>query len=127
MGIIACGLTSPCARSIIHLVPIMSMMRSDRVTPLSEWLDRNEGKISRTELADRLNLLRGQVDRYARGDRKPSLDLAFHLEEVTRAVTGGDDVLEARRWWKWIPPYRQPEASSPAPGKHGSEDVDPSH
>lgn len=119
MAIIACRLTSPCARSIIHLVPIMSMMRSDRVTPLSEWLDRNENKISRTELADRLNLLRGQVDRYARGDRKPSLDLAFDLEEVTRAVTGGDDVLEARRWWKWIPPYRQPEDPSSAPGKHG--------
>jgi transcriptional regulator with XRE-family HTH domain len=93
----------------------MSRARSDRVTPLSEWLDRNEDKISRNELADKLNLLRGQVDRYARGDRKPSLDLAFDLEEVTRAVTSGMDVLEARRWWRWVPPYRQGEASSPAP------------
>jgi transcriptional regulator with XRE-family HTH domain len=90
----------------------MSMMRSDRVTPLSEWLDRNQDKISRTELADRLNMLRGQVDRYARGDRKPGLDLAFDLEEVTRAVTAGADVLEARHWWKWVPPYRVADASS---------------
>jgi len=95
----------------------MSMMRSDRVTPLSEWLDRNKDKISRTVLADKLNLLRGQVDRYARGDRKPSLDLAFDLEEVTRAVTSGTDVLEARQWWKWVPPYRQPEVTSSAPQK----------
>ena len=100
----------------------MSRMRSERVTPLSEWLDRNEGKISRTELADKLNLLRGQVDRYARGDRKPSLDLAFDLEEVTRDVTGGTDVLEARQWWNWVPPYRQPEAPSTAPGNQGSGD-----
>lgn len=84
----------------------MSRARSDQVTPLSEWLDRNEDKISRTELADKLNLLRGQIDRYARGDRKPGLDLAFDLEEVTRTVTGGADVLEARQWWKWVPPYR---------------------
>jgi transcriptional regulator with XRE-family HTH domain len=97
----------------------MSMMRSDRVTPLSEWLDRNKDKISRTVLADKLNLLRGQVDRYARGDRKPSLDLAFDLEEVTRAVTSGTDVLEARQWWKWVPPYRQPEATTSAPEKQG--------
>jgi transcriptional regulator with XRE-family HTH domain len=105
----------------------MSMMRSDRVTPLSEWLDRNEDKISRAELADRLDLLRGQVDRYARGDRKPSLDLAFDLEEITRTVTGGTDVLEARRWWNWIPPYRQFETPSSAPGKQGSEAVDPTN
>lgn len=105
----------------------MSRARSERVTPLSEWLDRNESKISRTELADRLSLLRGQVDRYARGDRKPSLDLAFDLEEVTRVVTSGIDVLEARQWWNWVPPYRQPEPSSSAPVKQGSEDVNPSH
>jgi len=92
----------------------MSRMRSERITPLSEWLDRNQDKISRTALADRLNLLRGQVDRYARGDRKPSLDLAFDLEEITRTVTSGNDVLEARRWWNWVPPCRQPAAQSSA-------------
>jgi len=102
----------------------MSRARSERVTPLSEWLDRNQDRISRTELAEKLNLLRGQVDRYARGDRKPSLDLAFDLEEVTRVVTGGTDVLEARRWWNWVPPYRQPEAPSSAPGNQGSGDMD---
>ena len=87
-------------------------MRSEEVTPLSEWLARNEDKVSRNDFATKLDLLREQVDRYARGDRKPGLDLAFDIEEATREISAGTDVLEARRWWNWEPPCRRTERTA---------------
>jgi transcriptional regulator with XRE-family HTH domain len=82
----------------------MSRKRSDKKTPLSEWLGRNEDKISRKEFAATVGVNRGHLDRYARGGRKPGLDLAFEIEDLTSRITAGNDILTARALKNWVPP-----------------------
>jgi hypothetical protein len=78
----------------------MARQRSEQTTPLSEWLDRNQNKVSRVKFAEMVHLDdRQNLDRYSRGDRRPGLDVAFDMEDVTRKVSGGKDVLTARTWW----------------------------
>jgi transcriptional regulator with XRE-family HTH domain len=81
----------------------MSRKLSDKKTPLSEWLGRNEDKISRKEFAAKVGVNRGHLDRYAHGGRKPGLDLAFDIEDATSSITAGADVLKARLWKDWVP------------------------
>jgi transcriptional regulator with XRE-family HTH domain len=50
-------------------------------TLLSKWLDA--AGISRDELATRLNVSRPYVDMMCRGGRRPSLELAVAIEELT--------------------------------------------
>ena len=78
----------------------MGRPRSEKKTPLSEWLDRNRDKVTRNEFAKRLGIARQHVDRYARGDngRRPGLDLAFDIENATSEISEGKDILKARDW-----------------------------
>jgi transcriptional regulator with XRE-family HTH domain len=70
----------------------------EKTTRLSQWFDRHREEISREVFASRLGIERQHVDRYARGERRPGLDTAFDMEDITRQVSGGSDVLEARSW-----------------------------
>lgn len=57
-----------------------------RETALSRWLDRVE--MTRDEFAERLGVTRPYVDHLCRGSRRPSLELAFKIEKLTkRSVT----------------------------------------
>ena len=76
----------------------MPRARSMLRTPLSEWLDRNEKIINRDGLARELGMLRENLDRLCRGARHPGLDIAFDIEDVTRRLTEGWDILFARSW-----------------------------
>ena len=76
----------------------MPRARSTQTTPLSEWLDRNEKIINRDGLARELGMLRENLDRLCRGARWPGLDVAFDIEDVTRRLTEGWDILLARSW-----------------------------
>ncbi len=76
----------------------MPRARSPQTTPLSDWLDRNIRIITREGLAHELGILRENLDRLCRGARRPGLDLAFEIEDVTRRVTEGWDILLARTW-----------------------------
>jgi len=77
----------------------MGRKRSGKSTILSEWLDRNHERISRDDFASRLGIRRQHVDRHARGEQRPALDLAFDIEDLTKQVTDGQDILSARAWW----------------------------
>lgn len=76
----------------------MGRRRSTDISPLSEWLDRNKEKISRDALAERIGVARQNIDRMARRDQRPGIDLAFAIEDATRDITDGKDVLAARAW-----------------------------
>ena len=76
----------------------MPRPRSEQTTPLSEWLARNERLIGREGLARELGIYRENLDRLCRGARRPGLDLAFDIEDVTRRLTEGWDTLSARSW-----------------------------
>ena len=98
----------------------MGRKRSDKSTILSEWLARNQDRISRDDFALRLGVRRQHVDRHARGEQRPALDLAFDIEDLTKQVTGGQDILSARAWW--LPPgQRVKTAEKPAKARHGSD------
>jgi transcriptional regulator with XRE-family HTH domain len=53
-------------------------------TKLSSWLDAVG--MTRYELAERLEIARGHVDKICNGERRPSLDLAVAIEGVTRGA-----------------------------------------
>jgi DNA-binding XRE family transcriptional regulator len=100
----------------------MGRPRNEKKTPLSEWLDRNQDKVSRDELAEKLGIARQQLDRHARGGgsegekdrkRRPGLDLAFDIEDVTGELSGGKDVVAARVWC--LPPGQRRESSKTPP------------
>jgi transcriptional regulator with XRE-family HTH domain len=95
----------------------MGRRRSDQTTPLSEWLDRHKEAISRDAFATKLGMARQNVDRLARGGfgRRPGIDLAFDLEDVTAEVTKGKDILDARTWW--LPPDQRPRRPQEPPKK----------
>jgi len=93
----------------------MPRQRSEKTTPLSEWLDRNQDKVSRTDFAQKVHLDdRQNLDRYCRGDRRPGLDVAFDIEDVTTKLSAGKDVIAARTWW--LPPEQRPRRQE-APAK----------
>ena len=99
---------------------IMGRKRSERNTILSEWLARNQDRISRDDFALRLGVRRQHVDRHARGDQRPALDLAFDIEDLTKQVTAGQDVLSARAWW--LPPgQRVKTVAKPAKARLASK------
>ena len=77
----------------------MGRPRSETTTPLSEWLDRNQDKISRDDFAQKIGVKRQNVDRHARGYQRPGIDLAFDIEDLTTKISEGKDVLAARAWW----------------------------
>jgi transcriptional regulator with XRE-family HTH domain len=92
------------------MVRTMSRPRVHQTTKLAEWLDGNKTKLSRDEFAERLGLAREQIDRYARADRIPGLEVAFAIEDLTREITEGKEVLTARDSWghaKRDPPKRE--------------------
>ena len=98
----------------------MGRPRNETTTPLSEWLDRNQDKVSRDAFAEKLGIARQHVDRLARGGgreerRRPGLDLAFDIENATAEVSGGKDLVEARVWW--LPPGQRRESSKTPPRK----------
>ena len=76
----------------------MARARSQETTPLSKWLERNSRLISRDGLARELGIRRENLDRLCRGARRPGLELAFRIEDVTRWLTEGWDTLPARSW-----------------------------
>ena len=82
---------------------------SEKTTRLSEWF-RNNSEITREAFADRLGIERQHVDRYARGERSPGLAIAFAIEDITKEISGGKDVLKARAW---IPDPESPKGASP--------------
>ncbi len=50
-------------------------------TKLSRWLDSSS--MTRYDLAERLGVARGHVDKICNGERRPSLDLAVAIEKLT--------------------------------------------
>ena len=87
---------------------------SEKTTRFSEWF-QNNSEITREAFAARLGIERQHVDRYARGERRPGLDIAFAIEDITKELSGGKDVLEARAWT--IPVARHPESPKGASPK----------
>jgi len=76
----------------------MGRQRSSKKTSaLSEWLDRH-AKVDWDDFAEKLGIDRKNLNRLARGDRRPGLDLAFDLEDLTRAMSKGRDILHAESW-----------------------------
>lgn len=59
-------------------------------TKLSGWLDA--AGMTRYQLADRLNVARGHVDKICNGERRPSLELALEIEQLT------DGAVPAAYW-----------------------------
>jgi transcriptional regulator with XRE-family HTH domain len=98
----------------------MGRPRNDTTTPLSEWLDRNQDKVSRDAFAEKLGIARQHVDRLARGGgreerRRPGLDLAFDIENATAEISGGKDVVKASGWC--LPRGQRRESSKTPPHK----------
>ncbi len=63
---------------------------------LSKWIDR--AGLTREEFAAQLGISRPHVDRLCRGVRRPGLDLAMKIEQLTKGV------VSAAAWTK-IPPH----------------------
>jgi hypothetical protein len=61
-----------------------------RETPFSRWIDAS-GR-SRDEIARRLRIKRPWLDKLCRLERRPSLDLAFDIEDLTSGK------VPARSW-----------------------------
>lgn len=59
------------------------------------WIDRS--KLSRDEVAERLRLSRQYVDRLCRDDRRPDLELAVKIEDLTRGKIRPRDWLRTPR------------------------------
>lgn len=91
-------------------------------TPLSKWLARNKS-VKRGELVEMLTHMKRQnLDRLARGERRPTLDQAFDIEEATKVLSEGKSVLEARAWWR--PAKKRPKRKPNRPRKAVSGSVD---
>ena len=69
--------------------------RSRRQTLLARWLD--SAGLSRESLANRLGIARQSVDRLCRGERRPGLDLALHIEAISAGAVPASS-------WKKVPP-----------------------
>jgi transcriptional regulator with XRE-family HTH domain len=69
-----------------------------RETVLSRWID--EAGKTREEVAQRLFIARTYLDRICRGERRPGLELAIEIEQLT----GGAVPVEV---WKRVPPHRR--------------------
>jgi hypothetical protein len=84
-------------------------------TPLSKWLARNKS-VKRDELVEKLTHMKRQnLDRLARGERRPTLDQAFDIEEATKVLSEGKSILEARAWWR--PAKKRPKRKPNRPRK----------
>jgi len=53
-------------------------------TKLSAWLDAVG--MTRYDLAERLTIARGHVDKICNGERRPSLELAIEIERITKGA-----------------------------------------
>lgn len=60
---------------------------------LAAWLDANPN-LSRAELARQLGVVPPYVSLMAAGERRPGLDLAFLLEDISKGA------VPARSWYK---------------------------
>lgn len=69
-----------------------------KLTPLGKWAVANGW--SREQLADELKTPRQNVDRFCRGDRRPSLELCLRIEKLT----GGEVPVSS-----WLKVRRQPD------------------
>lgn len=56
----------------------------DKETVLSRWLDA-EG-VSREAFAEKIGILRTNLDRLCRGEREPRIELALKIEEATHGA-----------------------------------------
>jgi transcriptional regulator with XRE-family HTH domain len=58
---------------------------------LSRWMDAQS--LTRDEVAARLDVRRTYLDKLCRGESRPSLELAFEIEKLTRGSVPASDWL----------------------------------
>lgn len=84
----------------VHMDSMGRQRNPKKTSPLSEWLDRHP-KVDWDEFASKLGdegIDRKNLNRLVRGDRRPGLDLAFDIEDLTRELSKGRDILHAEIW-----------------------------
>lgn len=64
-------------------------------TKLSRWIDGQ--RLTRDEIATRLGIGRTYLDKLCRAQGRPSLDLAFRIEKLTRGAVLATDWLQVPR------------------------------
>lgn len=65
-------------------------------TKLSRWIDGQ--RLTRDQIATRLGIGRTYLDKLCRAQSRPSLDLAFRIEKLTRGAVPATD-------WLQVPPH----------------------
>ncbi len=76
----------------------MGKARSKRQTPLSDWIDT--AGMTRREVADRLGLAETSLNRLCRGVRRPSIEVAFAIEKLTKGKVPA-------AYWQKVPPHSE--------------------
>jgi transcriptional regulator with XRE-family HTH domain len=62
------------------------------MNPLARYLDKT--RLTQTQFSRRFGIANSQVSNWLHGNRRPSLDAAFRLEDAT------DGAIPARAWMK---------------------------
>jgi hypothetical protein len=65
-----------------------------RETKLSRWIDGSG--MTRSDVADALEINRTHLDKLCRGTRRPGLALALSIEKLTRGAIPAAEWVEAR-------------------------------
>lgn len=74
----------------------MGRERSSKTTPLVNWLDGSG--MTRREFAEKLDVAETSLNRICRGERRPSLELAFAIEKLTKGAI-------AASYWQKVPKH----------------------
>lgn len=74
----------------------MGRERSAKKTPLVKWID--ESGMTRREFAEKLDVAETSLNRLCRGERRPSLELAFAIEKLTKGAIPAS-------YWQAVPKH----------------------
>ncbi len=78
------------------IIDPMVRERSAKTTPLVDWIDRSG--MTRRGFAEKLDVAETSLNRLCRGERRPSLELAFAIEKLTKGAIPAS-------YWQRIPKH----------------------
>ncbi len=78
------------------IIDPMGRNRSTKTTPLVDWIDRSG--MTRREFAEKLDLAETSLNRLCRRERRPSLELAFAIEKLTKGAIPAS-------YWQAVPKH----------------------